>query len=86
MTLTLPSANYVIGIAANQEMVPAFEDFIGKESPEQSVEPGLGTKHQSQKIYAYGSNSSPALLTPFSASVCFHLIASLEHILVSRIN
>lgn len=36
MTVTLPSANYVIGIAANQEMVPAFEDFIGRESPKQS--------------------------------------------------
>lgn len=33
MTLSLLSANYVTGIAANQEMVPAFEDFIRRESP-----------------------------------------------------
>lgn len=69
MTVTLPSANYVIGIAANQEMVPTFEDFIGRESPEQSVEPGLGTKQRSRKVYVYGSqllSSSPNTLFCFS--------------------
>lgn len=86
MTLSLLSANYVTGIVANQETAPAFEDFIRRESPKQSLEPGLWTKQQSQEVYVYGVNSSPAVLTPFSASVCFHLIASLEPILVSCIN
>lgn len=71
----------MLGIVLTKKQSLPLRTLQEEKVPEQSLEPGVQTREQSQKICIYGSDSLQLSLRPFSVSFCFYLIASLEPIL-----